>query len=328
MVDTELDHTGRRLLSLLQSGFPLSREPYADMGLKLGIPGEVVIERIKNLKLKGIVRQISPILDARRLNYQSTLVAMKVAGGHIQKAERYLVRHPGISHGYEREHEFNIWVTLSVPGEQDMPAVLQDLSSSTRAEAVITLPAVRVFKLRTNFGMDEDSQLEAGIQAGSIPSSAVNLSRTDRRIINSLQDDLPLIADPFAPLAESLNMSIDRFLQHSRSLLQRGIIRRYGASINHYKAGYKANAMTCWVVPRRRVEDIGRKLASFRQISHCYERETNGLWRYNIYTMVHSGSKTGCAQIITKMSGDTGLTDYTVLYSTKEFKKTRITYHV
>jgi len=317
-----------RLLSMLQSGFPLSREPYEDMGCKLGMTGDDVIRGIIDLKKKGIVRQISPVLDARRLGFQSTLVAMKVDDHWIKSAERYLSAHPGISHGYEREHEFNIWVTLSVPPGTDLQAEVRRMSARSRAQAVMALPATRVFKLRTNFSRAEDTSVEEDISNGSGLPGRARLSQADREIINGLQHDLPLSADPFAPLAHSLGMDVEKMLGHSRSLLRRGIIRRYGASINHHNAGYKANAMTCWDVPAGKVVKLGRLLASSRHVSHCYERATIGLWHYNLFAMVHSRDKTACLRAIEKMAAGTGLTDYVVLFSVKEFKKTRILYRV
>ena len=86
-----LDSADRKLLGLLQAGFPLSREPYADLGLKLGINRDEVIHRIKQLRAKGIVRQISPVLDARRLGYQPTLVAMRVKEVELERAERLIL---------------------------------------------------------------------------------------------------------------------------------------------------------------------------------------------------------------------------------------------
>ena len=317
-----------RLLGMLQSDFPLSREPYKDMGIKLGMTGDDVISRIISLKKKGIVRQISPVLDARKLGFQSTLVAMKVDSASITSAERYLTAHPGISHGYEREHEFNIWVTLSMPAHVDLQTEVLSISKRCNAESVISLPAIRVFKLRTNFSSIEDSSAEEDIISGpSLPVRA-RLSRADREIINGLQHDLPLSADPFAPLAHSLGMDVGKMLERSRSLLRRGIIRRYGASINHRNAGYSANAMTCWNAPRDKVDKLGRMLASSRHVSHCYERATNRLWPYNLFAMVHSQDKGASLQTIERMAVETGLADYTVLFSVKEFKKIRIPYKV
>lgn len=328
MPDPKLDDTSRRLLGLLQSGFPLCKEPYADLGSRLGIASGEVIRRIQELKDAGVVRQISPVLDARKLGYQSTLVALKIKEECLERAEQYIIAHPGISHGYEREHEFNMWVTLSIPPRSDLKGELKELSSQTDAEAIFSLPAVRVFKLRTNFGEEEDAQTDTGIRDNPDLPVKADLSPADRKIINLLQQDLPLHSNPFEPITASLGISLDSLLTSYRSLLQRGIIRRYGASINHYNAGYKANAMTCWSVPGNHVELIGRKLAELKQVSHCYERETNRLWHYNLFCMIHSRSESACRRVVDKISSDTCISDYAVLFSTKEFKKTRIYYRV
>jgi DNA-binding Lrp family transcriptional regulator len=317
-----------RLLGVLQSGFPLSREPYEDIGLNLDMTGDDVIRGIIDLKKNGIVRQISPVLDARKLGFRSTLVAMKVEGPRVKRAEKYLSAHPGISHGYERKHEFNVWVTLSVPAGIKLQAEVRDISARSGAQAVISLPATRIFKLRTNFShVDDTSDVEDFSKDAGLPGRA-RLSQVDRETINGLQHDLPLSADPFAPLARGIGMDVEKMLRQSRSLLRRGIIRRYGAAINHHLAGYRANAMTCWDAPADKVDELGRLLASSRHVSHCYERATIDPWHYNLFAMVHSRDKTSCLRAIEKMAAGTGLTDYVVLFSVKEFKKTRIQYRV
>jgi DNA-binding Lrp family transcriptional regulator len=123
-------------------------------------------------------------------------------------------------------------------------------------------------------------------------------------------------------------MSVSSLLSDCRSLLKRGIIRRYGAAINHYNAGYKANAMACWAVPPGQVDLAGRRMAGLGQVSHCYERETNKLWHYNMFAMVHSQSKADCLRVIEKICGDIDISDYVALFSTREFKKTRVVYRV
>lgn len=317
-----------RLLGILQSGFLLCREPYEHIGSKLGMTGDDVIRGIIELKKNGIVRQISPVLDARKLGFRSTLVALKVEGPNIERAERYLSAHPGISHGYERKHEFNIWVTLSVPEDTNLQSEVVNISARSGAQTIISLPAIRVFKLRTNFNYADDTSDETDFTNGSGLPVKASLSQTDREIVNGLQHDLPLSADPFTALARDMGMDVEKMLMHSRALLRRGIIRRYGAAINHHLAGYKANAMTCWNVPANKVDELGRKLASSRHVSHCYERATVDSWHYNLFAMIHSRDKTACMKTIDKMSVVTGLTDYQILFSLKEFKKTRIQYRV
>lgn len=329
MLSINPDELDRKLLSLLQVEFPLTMEPYTKLGLKLGVDGGEVIHRIHRLKTEGLVRQISPVLDGRKLGYLSTLAAMKIPERKLYEAEKIIAGHPEVSHGYEREHDFNVWITLAVPPEVDIEAETRRLASSAGALAVITLPVVKMFKLRVYFNMGGDSGSEEDTVAGTslLPEKA-ELSQIDKLTINELQQDLPLIQTPFAAMASRLNMDTDSFLSECQSLLERGIIRRFGASINHLSAGYGANAMTCWVVTPDRVDMAGKKLASLREVSHCYERKTNALWRYNLFALIHSHTRTRCLEIAHEFTLETGFGDYVTLFSTREFKKTRIRYLV
>jgi len=121
-------------------------------------------------------------------------------------------------------------------------------------------------------------------------------------------------------------MSERDFLTHVTDLLQRGIMRRYGAAVNHRRAGFKANALTCWKVPKPIVDAAGKKLSSFTEVSHCYERKTNPQWQYNLFAMIHGRSWKACQETAIRASNDLGLTDYIQLFSTREFKKTRVNY--
>ena len=324
------DSIDQKLLSLLQTEFPFSKEPYAEIGLKLGTECDEVILRIKQLRAKGIVREIGPVLEARRLGYQPTLVAMRVETTGIDMAEQLIIKHPGVSHGYERDHYFNLWFTLATHAGADVESELEQLTGSIKAEAVFTLPSVKVFKIGAYFTFDRDGQAKVGTiaQPGKALSQEVKLSRFDRLVINELQQDLPLTHTPFSAMAARLGADEDYFLARCQSLKQRGIIRRFSAAVNHRKAGFNANAMTCWVAPPKKVDAAGRKLGLLKEVSHCYERKTNPLWRYNLFAMIHGRTKEVCQEIASTASAEIGLTDYVMIYSTKEFKKTRIKYLV
>ena len=325
-----LDSIDRKLLNLVQAEFPLTREPYADLGLQLGIDGDEVIHRIEQLKAEGIIRQISPVLDARSLGYQTTLVAMKVSEAQLDRAERLIGEHPRVSHSYERDHYFNLWFTLAIPPAADMEAELKQLTGPISAEAVFALPAIKVFKIGVYFDMGGDGQTTAATiaQPGGVLPPKVELSQIDRLVINELQQDLPLIPRPFAAMSARLGISVEDLLVQCQSLKQRGVVRRFGVAINHRRAGFKANAMACWVVPPDMVDVVGRKLAALREVSHCYERETNPLWPYNLFAMIHCHTKEACQEIANRVSDETGLTNYIMLFSTKEFKKARVKYLV
>ena len=326
----KMDIIDNKLLNLLQADFPLVREPYTGLGQRLDISADKVIGRIAQLKTEGIVRQIGPVLDSRRLGYHTTLAAMRVTENQLDSAERLISEHPGVSHGYERDHHFNLWFTLAIPPEASVETELQRLNAPIDAEAVFVLPAIKLFKIGAYFSMGDDScsTTNGEVQPGGILPQQAELSRTDRAIINALQQDLPLVPEPFTDMAGRAGMDVERFLTECRSLQQRGIMRRFGASINHKRAGFKANAMTCWIAPPDVVDAAGRKLASFREVSHCYERKTNQLWKYNLFAMIHGHTREVCQETANKVSDETGLGDSIMLFSTKEFKKERVKYLV
>jgi len=109
-------------------------------------------------------------------------------------------------------------------------------------------------------------------------------------------------------------------------MVDSGIIRRFGATLHHQKAGFSANAMVAWIVPDSKVEEAGRIMAGFREVSHCYQRVTQGDWKYNVYTMIHGNSRDECREIARRISKNTGINEYAVLFSVKEFKKTSMEY--
>ncbi|HJX35314.1 MAG TPA: AsnC family transcriptional regulator, partial [Desulfatiglandales bacterium] len=104
----------------------------------------------------------------------------------------------------------------------------------------------------------------------------------DRKIIGLLQDDMPLDPRPFAIMADHIGMTEEQFLSRVKSMAECGIIRRFGATLHHQKAGYSANAMIAWIVPDNRIEEAGRIMAGFREVTHCYQRIVQGEWKYNL----------------------------------------------
>ncbi|OGO44610.1 MAG: hypothetical protein A2Z05_01895 [Chloroflexi bacterium RBG_16_60_22] len=319
----------RKLVDLLQAKFLLTGQPYADIGLNLGISESEVMARIQQLKAENIVRQIGPVFDAGSLGYKTTLAAMKVAEEEMGRAARIIAEHPGISHGYERDHYFNLWVTLAVPARGDLEAELSGLAASIKAESFFALPAVKLFKLRTHFAMGGQGPAEApDNHHGKIRRREARLSPADRMVINELQQDLPLVPRPFAPMSGQLGMDEGEFLSRCHSLVQRSIMRRFGAAVNHRQAGFTANAMTGWVAPPGKVNAAGKLLSSWQEVSHCYERRTNNLWRHNLFAMIHGRTREACQEIADEVSAKMGLTDCIMLFSTREFKKTRVKYVV
>ena len=144
----------------------------------------------------------------------------------------------------------------------------------------------------------------------------------ERRIIQHLQGDLPLTARPYAVLASKVGISEEEVLERIELLKEQGTLRRFGATLRHQLAGYKANAMVGWYVPEDNMEEIGPLMATFREVSHCYERRIQGKWKYNLFTMIHGKTEKDCEDIARRIAENTGIKDYVLLLSLKEFKKT------
>ncbi|MBM4445790.1 MAG: Lrp/AsnC family transcriptional regulator [Chloroflexi bacterium] len=328
----EFDDIDKNLLNIIQADFPLSREPFTVLGLRLGIASNEAIQRIERLKAKGIIRLISPVLNPRKLGYQTTLVAMKIPPKQLNEAGQIISAHPMVSHCYERGHDFNFWFTLAMPVAEDIGSKVYELGNKIKAEATLNLPAVKTFKIGTYFDLVGHNMSTPNMVShyNRLSGTDFELSLADRAVINELQQDLPVTTKPFDSMATRLSMDVDEFLSNCQTLLQRRIMRRFSASISHNKLGFTANAMACWRVPSDTVETAGKKIATLPQISHCYQRQTGPIWPYNLFAMMHAKAKETCRAIADKICSETGLdrNALVLLFSTKEVKKTRVRYPV
>ena len=149
----------------------------------------------------------------------------------------------------------------------------------------------------------------------------------DKKIIGSIQGDLPHDLKPFEALAKKIGISEEEMIQRVRALKEKGIIRRFGATLRHQEAGFKSNAMVAWYVPEERIKEAGRGLAEFPEVTHCYQRKPQGDWHFNLYTMIHGSSRKECVKVAEKMARAIGVDDYELLFSEKEFKKTSMEYY-
>lgn len=154
------------------------------------------------------------------------------------------------------------------------------------------------------------------------------LDELDRSIIRQLQEDLPIVRNPYKVLSGHLGISEDEYIKRTKYLAENSFIRRFGAALNHRSLGFSANAMAVWIVPDEKAEDIGKIMASFKEVSHCYQRPAFEGWPYNLFTMIHGKSHDECEKIAELIGEKTGINKYRLIYSTKEFKKTSMKYFV
>lgn len=322
------DLLDKKLLNVLQWDFPLVAKPFETIGEGLKISEERVVDRILRLKQSGIIRQINAIFDTRRLGYKSSLVAMAIDESSIDTVANKISEHPGVSHNYKRDHEFNLWFTLAVPPNGNIQDEVKELSALKGVMRCRLLPTQKLFKIGVKLDMLKDDPQnpapDEDFKENSQPP--VKLQERDIEIIREMQEDIEIISRPFENMSERLGLTEEGLLEKLKEYQDRGIMRRFAAILRHQKAGFKANGMITWKVPVERVEEVGMVAASFSQVSHCYERPVYPDWQYNLFSMVHARSKEGCEKIAEEISKRTGIRDYAILYSTKEYKKERVRY--
>lgn len=155
---------------------------------------------------------------------------------------------------------------------------------------------------------------------------ATDLTELEKKVIAVIQGDMPIVAQPYRQMADQLGIEETRLLEVLEDLVERGIIRRFGATLRHQKSGYTSNVMVAWQVDEARIDAVGRIMASFRTVSHCYRRNPTEQWPYNLYTMVHGRDEASCRKTAEKMARKAGLADYQLLFSRRELKKTSMRY--
>jgi DNA-binding Lrp family transcriptional regulator len=325
-----LDELDKRLLNLLQGSFPLDPRPYAHVAQLAGVPEEEVLRRTRRLLDERIIREITPIFDTRVLGYRSMLVAARVDPENPWRAAKIINSHPGVSHNYLRDHDFNLWFTIATePGSAlGLDGSLDVLQRLTGAESVRQLPTLKLFKIRMDLEMEKGTDALAAAAEASEPiePDPIELSDLDVAVIRATQGPMEVVAEPFAAAASELGTPVERLLEHLESMRERRALRRVAAILFHRRAGFSANGMGVWKVPEDQIMEIAPRMAAFRGISHCYQRPTYPDWPYSVFTMAHGRSKEECDAILESIAGDTGIHERRTLYSSTEFKKIRLLY--
>ncbi len=345
----DLDPLDRRLLDFAQAGIPILQRPWDGIAAELKTTPAQIVARIERLLQAKVIRQIAPIYDTRAMGYSSVLVAARVDEARINQAAAVVSAHPGVSHNYRREAPFNLWFTLATPPGQNLDTILAQLAQAAGFERYRALPVLRTYRIGVQLAMSEDEESPLPGAPGRGPgegSSSANsnlkseishpptLTDFDQRIIRLTQNNLPLAEQPFDPWCDALGLSFTDFRGWMQRMQQAGVLRRIAAILHHRRVGYTANGMGIWRIPPERgpqvIEQAGRLMAGFPQVTHCYERQVYEDWPYNLYTMIHARSQETCLQVVEAIARTlvpiAGQVEHQVLFSTVEYKKARLRY--
>ena len=325
-----MEKLDKEILNEIQWTFPLVPKPYAVMAEKFGLSEEDMMQRLRHLKEKGVIRQLSAIFDTRRLGYKSALVAMSIEPDKLDYVANMINKHPGVSHNYERNHEYNLWFTLAVPPGSDLKTEIDKFSKLSGIKKTRLLPTIKLFKIGVKLEMVEEKKAEVkpSEEKKKILDVKFIATEEDKNFIRELQKDLEITERPFLCSAQKLGITEEELLEKAKYYEEIGIMRRFAAILRHREAGFIANGMIVWKVPDERIEEVGAKLGAFPQVSHCYQRPVYPDWPYSVFSMVHCKSISDAEEMAKQIQTQIGVQDYKILFSSREFKKTRVEYFV
>ena len=268
-----LDETDKKVLNLMQGRFPLEPRPYLSVANAAGLSEDEVLRRVQHLLDERIIRQVTPIFDTRALGYASMLVAAKVDPENPHRAAQVINAHPGVSHNYLRNHEFNLWFTIATEPDSKLglEGTLDVLAQEAGAESVRQLPTLKMFKIRMDLEMEGDTDALASAAEAVEPAEMdpQPYDEFDIAVIRALQGDMPVVPEPYKPAADELGVDQAKLLDHLAGMKERKLLRRVAAILFHRRAGFSANGMGGWKVPGGEEFDYGKRMAAFRGISYC-----------------------------------------------------------
>lgn len=323
-----MDVLDRQLLDQIQVDFPLSERPYRLLAERLSSTEDEIINRLRKLKDEDrVIRTISAIFDGKKLGYASALIAVKVPLDKISSVVQRINSSPLVSHNYSRNHEYNIWFTLSIPEEKDIETLVRNFVEEFELSSYLVLPSLKTYKLKVKFDMESTQEVfEKPFCSVRNCASCFGIDDTDRSVIKQLQADLPFTKTPFNDLANQINIQPAFFISLANEYLSGCLMRRYCASLRHRVIGYNSNAMVVWSVDEEDIDKLGHDVKRFKFVSHCYQRKLYPQWPYNFYTMVHAKTEDDLEINIQKISKLAKIDKYEVLHTVEEFKKDRVRY--
>lgn len=325
-----MDNLDKEILNEIQWTFPLISKPYSEMAKKFGLSDQDMMQRLSVLKEAGIIRQISAIFDTRKLGYKSALVAMAIEPEKLDHIANQVNRHPGVSHNYERNHEYNLWFTLAVPPGSDLKTEIDKFSKLPGIKKTRLLPTIKLFKIGVKLEMvdEKKSDIKPSEEKKKIIETKFIATEEEKNYIRELQKDLEVVERPFLKSAQKLGITEEQLLEKVKQYEEIGVMRRFAAILRHREVGFTANGMIVWKVPEERIEEVGEKLGAFPQISHCYQRPVYPDWPYSVFSMVHCKSVSDAEEMARQIQKQVDVNDYKILFSSREFKKTRVEYFV
>jgi len=312
-----------KLLDIIQSDFPIESRPFRTLAEIAGGSEGEVLTRVRELQQKGYIRELGAIFDLKLLGYVSTLCAAEVAPESVDAATALINSFPEVTHNYLRDNAFNVWFTIIARSPEHIAKILDRVRAKPGVARVISLPQRKMFKIQVHFSTSGEKVAPVVKKPHHVAHAGpVEFQEWETRLLRELSEPLPLVESPFEDVAQRAEIVEDLALERINAWVADGTIRRFGARVAHREVGYPANGMSVWKVAIEQAEAAGRYMAEQPEVSHCYLRDFQPGWDYNLYGMIHGATTEEVEAAARRIADYTELNDYMVLFSTRELKKT------
>lgn len=316
-MDDSLDF---RLLNDFQRDFPLCPAPFAEIGARLGVGVQELLDRLDRLRREGKISRVGAVFAPKRIG-ASTLAAMAVPAENLADVAETINRFPEVNHNYEREHRYNLWFVVTAGSEARLQAVLSAIETAV-GYPLLSLPLLEEFHIDLGFCLN-GRQAKRVAQARPVEPMAP-IDEAERRLVSVLQEGLPLFMWPYRVIAERIGSSESAVMARIEHWQNEGAIKRFGVVVRHRELGYAANAMLVHDIPDELVSAVGRSLAEAADVTLCYRRpRCLPTWRYNLFCMIHGKARDDVEARIAALRTEHGLLDcpHDVLFSRTRFKQ-------
>lgn len=318
-MDHITDPIDRRLLDEFQRDFPITERPFQSLATALGLDEAEVIDRLSRMRATGRITRVGATIAPGAVS-ASTLAAVAAPEERLEQVAALIDAEPGVNHNYQRENAWNLWFVATGPDRAHVNDTLARISRRTDLR-VLDLRLVRPFNVDLGFRMSGKARNVP--RARRVDRSVMEPG--DRVVLQALSSGLPLVGDPYAALARSLNRDPAALMERVQALHAAGIISRLGVIVRHRALGWSANAMVVWDMPADQVGTAGPALAAHPGVTLCYERRpVEDVWPYRLYSMIHARSRPEARDVLARATTLPALAgaQHKVLFSTRCFKQT------
>lgn len=298
-----MDDIDRQLLIHLQKDIPLLPKPFEAVGRKVGIDSADVILRMNRLAEEKVIREIAAIFDLDKINYQSTLVGMKLAEDKVDAAAAVICRHPGVPQCCKRRGEWNLWFLLALPLQESLEAHVARLEQFTGAQKTFSFNTLQVYK---PFESGEDKK---------------ELTEREIQLVRLLQEEFPLTDEPFRKLARQAGVTEESLLREIQLFQKSGFLKRLTATTTFGEKSSE-NTLVMWQVPQEKIDAAGRGIAAFSEVQSCKAQMACEDLPYSLHAVIERVSQ----GLLDKIEQRIGLWPSQCFLKEKDYKKSRLKY--